>query len=98
MPTSINKLEPQKQVRRKTQDIANDIKNTVIPKPGEMVATTNHLCKKCEYGCSMGGGVYQICDYYVTTGKLRGCKSGFCDKFKVRVGTQRTLKYLKKLG
>lgn len=62
--------------------LANALKKVKFPKPGEMVSTTTALCSCCEYGKTIGGNALCICDYYLMTGKMRGCKVGECDKFQ----------------
>ena len=48
---------------------------------GRIRKTSKELCLKCKHH-SGGMGKCLICNYYINTGKRRGCKIGECDKFE----------------
>lgn len=62
--------------------LTNTLKTYKFPLLGELVKTCTELCSCCNYGTRMGGDSLIVCDYYLMTKKLRGCKSGECDKFE----------------
>lgn len=49
---------------------------------GRMKKTSKEYCMECVYGCGHDGGQLLVCDYFLMTGKRRGCEVGVCDKFK----------------
>ena len=58
-------------------------KKLKFPKKGELIATSKLLCGHCKYSVTIGGGpTNTICDYYLMTKNMRGCKCGECDKFE----------------
>jgi hypothetical protein len=66
----------------KKERMEREIKKIELPKPGEMVDTTQALCSICRYHTSVGGNAYYFCDYFLMTNKMRDCKCGKCDKFE----------------
>lgn len=47
----------------------------------DMLDTTNkEICKSCHYGKKLMP--YIVCDFFLMTGKRRGCSIGVCDKYK----------------
>lgn len=46
-----------------------------------MLKTNQNRCKECKYAFFIGSSV-KSCDYYLITGKDRGCEVGYCDKFE----------------
>lgn len=46
-----------------------------------MIKTSYKVCSKCKYSC-VYNGLYFHCDYFISTGKRRGCKVNECDKFE----------------
>lgn len=81
------KRVPSKEVRRIKLDAKRE--KVVFPKTGELVETSEELCSFCKYFSSMSGGTFPVCDYYLVTGKMRGCKQGTCDKFEKFEGKRR---------
>ena len=47
-----------------------------------MNKTTPHDCQKCKHSTVIKSLHYVACDYYLNTGKRRGCPVGWCDKFE----------------
>lgn len=64
--------------KKKTEEARKTVK---LPKPGALFKTSVDICANCKHGSSMSGGSYFTCDYYLNTGKMRGCRQGECDKF-----------------
>ena len=63
-------------------EIRKDVK---LPIPSGLIKTSEGICSYCGYAAAMRGGTLFLCDYYLTTGQMRGCKSGECDKFTMKV-------------
>lgn len=56
-------------------------KSIKLPEPGELFETTDEICSHCGYHQTLSNTLL-ICDYYLMTHKMRGCKSGTCNKFE----------------
>lgn len=61
----------------------------VIPKPGELVRTNHTLCSNCVYGTAPNCVYGVICEYSLITHRLRGCRCGWCNNFKLQVGRRK---------
>ena len=70
--------------KTKKERLESAKKKLVLPKPGELVKTSTALCSCCVFSSQTGGGSTIVCDYYLTTGIMRGCKYGECNKFERR--------------
>lgn len=70
--------------------LATERKKIKFPKPGELVLTSPALCSYCNYSSVIGGNSFYLCDYYLITKKMRGCKYGTCDKFEKRINKIKT--------
>jgi hypothetical protein len=64
------------------QKLMEECKKIKIPEPGELVKTSNALCYLCKYNAILSG-TYVICDYFLITHNIRGCKCGECNKFEM---------------
>ena len=47
-------------------------------------------CKRCDYYGTIGGG--HCCDYFLITGKRRGCSPVNCERFSLRRGAKSPMK------
>ena len=62
-----------------------------------MHKTSDRLCKSCIYSKNMQAGTLIVCDYFLMTNKMRGCKVGECDKYekgKTRNSSNKIIKIL----
>lgn len=88
MINSVINCEKRAKIMGETK-LSRERKRVKFPKSGELVTTSDALCSYCRYGLSMRGGGLRVCDYYLMTKKLRGCKCGECDKFERKTGVRK---------
>lgn len=48
----------------------------------DMIPVNSKVCKTCKYGCTFDGNGQSFCDYYLMTGKRRGCPYGWCNHYE----------------
>lgn len=72
----------QRTYQERLADIRKDVK---LPIPGGLIKTSEGICSYCQFVAAMRGGSLFVCDYVLVTGQSRGCKSGECDKFCMKV-------------
>ena len=58
----------------------------------DMIPVNGKVCKTCKYGCIFDGNGSPICDYYLMTGKRRGCPTGWCNHYERLTDGQRKKK------
>ena len=55
----------------------------------DMIPVNSKVCKTCKYGCIFDGNGQAFCDYYLMTGKRRGCPYGWCNHYERLTDGQR---------
>ena len=55
----------------------------------EMQKVNTEICRTCIYSSTLTSGSHVACNYFLDTGKRRGCKVGECDKYEKGRRTKR---------